>query len=297
MSCLLYCIFDCRTGFKGESASPNTTRCLPCDLVGVSRQPVVVVRTNGLGAALSQFVDINPSLTPPPETGRGRKPILSPPLRRGELKGGEKVVKSDRVHEIAQLQVYLKVIESFHRRATVIPMRYGSLFKDESWVVKHLEEQREYYAKLLEELDDCVEMGIRILNPDSEISLSEEPPPLHNRGGQRGGHSAFPTSHPLSPGRAFLTARKVHYDRIERAVRDKHGIIERCRAAFAGLFVKCKVEMPTFYPPMLSLYYLVPRAFLEDFRKIFRQVSVEEPAKLLMSGPWPPYNFVVSDHP
>ena len=287
MSCLLYCIFDCRADFKGDSASPNTTRCLPCDLAGVNRQSVVVIRTNGLGAALSRLADINPSLTPPPETGGGTKPILSPPLRGGELKG----------REIDQLQVYLEVIESFHRRATVIPMRYGSLFEDEFWVVRHLEEQRAHYAKLLEELEDCVEMGIRILNPDSEISLSEEPPPLHNRGGQRGGHSAFPTSHPLSPGRAFLTARKVHYDRIERAVRDKHGIIERCRAAFAGLFVKCKVEMPTFYPPMLSLYYLVPRAFLEDFRKIFRQVSVEEPAKLLMSGPWPPYNFVVSDHP
>ena len=93
-----------------------------------------------------------------------------------------------------------------------------------------------------------------------------------------------------------MAVRKAHYDRIERAVRDKHGIIERCRAAFAGLFVKCKVEMPTFQSPMLSLYYLVPRNFLGDFRKTFRQVSVEEPAKLLVSGPWPPYNFVMSDH-
>ena len=320
MCCLLYCIFDCRADFneshserseesrnrgqnvictnrfftsfrmtRGETLSPNTTRCLPCDLVGVNRQPVVVVRANGLGAALSRFAYINPSLTPPPETGGGIKPILSPPLRGRELKGGEKAVKSDRVHEIAQLQVYLKVIESFHRRATVIPMRYGSLFEDESWVVRHLEEQRAHYAKLLEELEDCVEMGIRIFNPDSEISPSPMPHPVS--------HSAFFISHPLSPGRAFLTVRKAHYERIERAVRDKHGIIERCRSAFAGLFVKCKVEMPTFQHPLLSLYYLVPRAFLEDFRKIFRQVSVEEPAKLLMSGPWPPYNFVMPDHP
>jgi len=168
-------------------------------------------------------------------------------------------------------------------------MRYGSLFEDESWVVRHLEEQREHYAMLLEELEGCVEMGIRILNPDSEISPSPVPHPVS--------HSAFSTLHPLSPGRAFLTARKVHYDRIERAVRDKHGIIERCRAAFAGLFVKCKVEMPTFHPPLLSLYYLVPGNFLVDFRRTFRQISAKESSKLLMSGPWPPYNFVMSYHP
>ena len=318
MSCLLYCIFDCRADFneshserseesqnrgqkvictnrfftsfrmtRGETLSTNTTRCLPCDLVGVKGQPVVVVRTNGLGAALSRFTDINPSLTPPPETGWGIKPILSLPIRGGELKGGE----------IALLQVYLKVIESFHRRATVIPMRYGSLVEDESWVVRHLKEQRAHYAKLLEELEDCVEMGIRILNPDSEISLSEEPPPLRSRGGQRGDQSVFSTSHPLNPGRAFMTARKAHYELIERAVRDKHGIIERCRSAFAGLFIKCKVEMPTFHTPLLSLYYLVPRDFLGDFCRTFRQISAKESSKLLLSGPWPPYNFVQSDHP
>ena len=287
MSCLVYCIYDCRAGFKEESASPDTTRCLPCDLVGVNRQPVMVVKTNGIGAALSRFVDIDPSLTPHPETEGGIKPTLSPPLRGGELKGGE----------IDQLQVYLKVIESFHRRATVIPMRYSSLFEDESRIVRHLEEQRAHYAKLLDELEGCVEMGIRVLKPDSEISLSEEPPPLRSRGGQRGGQSAFSISHSLSPGRAFLTVRKAHYERLERAVRDKHGIVERCRAAFAGLFVKCKVEIPTFYTPMLSLYYLVPKVFLEDFRGTFRQVCAKEPAKLLMSGPWPPYNFVLSDHP
>ena len=279
MSCLLYCIFDCRADFKGDSASPNTTRCLPCDLAGVNRQSVVVIRTNGLGAALSRLADINPSLTPPPETGGGTKPILSPPLRGGELKG----------REIDQLQVYLEVIESFHRRATVIPMRYGSLFEDEFWVVRHLEEQRAHYAKLLEELEDCVEMGIRILNPDAEISSSPVPHP--------DSHSAFSTSYPLNPGRAFLTARKAHYERIERGIGDTSGIIERCRTAFAGLFVKCEVEMPTFHPPLLSLYYLIPRDFLRNFRRIFRQISAKESSKLLMSGPWPPYNFVMSDHP
>jgi hypothetical protein len=49
--------------------------------------------------------------------------------------------------------------------------------------------------------------------------------------------------------------------------------------------------------PMLSLYFLVPRKSIGKFREVFRRLSCAEPARLLLSGPWPPYNFVLPDHP
>jgi hypothetical protein len=46
---------------------------------------------------------------------------------------------------------------------------------------------------------------------------------------------------------------------------------------------------------LLSLYFLVPGSAVESFRQAFRHLSATEPARLLLSGPWPPYNFVTNN--
>jgi hypothetical protein len=38
----------------------------------------------------------------------------------------------------------------------------------------------------------------------------------------------------------------------------------------------------------------VPRAAVEAFRRAARHLHPKESVKLLLSGPWPPYNFVDS---
>ena len=58
--------------------------------------------------------------------------------------------------------------------------------------------------------------------------------------------------------------------------------------------VKSKTEAPSPRLPLLSLYFLVDRAVVESFRQAFRRLSEAESARLLLSGPWPPYNFVTS---
>jgi hypothetical protein len=113
-----------------------------------------------------------------------------------------------------------------------------------------------------------------------------------------------------NPGKAYLAARKAHYAQDERFNNQVAQVIERCRAAFDGLFEKCKAEVPSIvnfqssifnrqfsivniFP---SIYYLVPRSSVNRFRQVFRQVNVKECPKLLLSGPWPPYNFVQPEH-
>jgi hypothetical protein len=46
---------------------------------------------------------------------------------------------------------------------------------------------------------------------------------------------------------------------------------------------------------LASIYYLVPRDSVAEFRKAFQSMSLNNPAKLLLSGPWPPYNFMRLD--
>jgi hypothetical protein len=38
----------------------------------------------------------------------------------------------------------------------------------------------------------------------------------------------------------------------------------------------------------------VPRPAVESFRLAVRQLTERESARLLLSGPWPPYNFVTA---
>ena len=246
MRYLLYCIFPSQTDFRRGT------------IVGVGGQPVSVIVTNGLGAALSSIADFNPTL------------------------------------EIPQIRTYQQVIESFHRHCTVIPMRYGCLFEEKSQIVRLLEERGGHYATLLTELEGCVEMGIRVLIPNSETPTSHSPLRI----------SLFTPRNPdlLGSGGAYLAARKTHYADREQLTGESIAVVHRCRATFAGLFVRYKLECPPFRPlpsafriPLFSLYFLVPRSSMETFREAFRQLSAKESAKLLMSGPWPPYNFVQPD--
>jgi len=106
-----------------------------------------------------------------------------------------------------------------------------------------------------------------------------------------------------NPGKAYLSARKANYAQEEKFNKQVEQVIERCRALFSGLFVKCKTEVPSIanfqfsiHNPFPSIYFLIPRESIAAFRRAFRQLSKNETARLLLSGPWPPYNFAQPEH-
>jgi hypothetical protein len=263
MKYLLYCVFD-----NSVCSVFNTTDEPGCNepnsLIGVEGGAILSVSTKDLCAAVSKIFlpsgDKSPS-------------ILNP--------------------DITVLLDYGKVIESIHRERTVIPMRYGCTFDKESQVIRFLEEGCRNFKAHLEELDGCVEMGIRVLNNGCEP------------GGVESGFVNHRTvnagTFPSGTGRDYLNARKAHYAEEEFISKKTSSLIEKYEAAFDGLFVKVKAELPSIniYRPAirdlsLTLYFLVPRGSVQSFRAVFRQLSMNESAKLLMSGPWPPYNFVTN---
>jgi hypothetical protein len=173
-------------------------------------------------------------------------------------------------------------------------MRYGCAVEEDDQVIRHLEEHGPHYEALLEELEGCVEMGLRVLLPSGpwaavtpggpEGSREVAGPPPHD-----------PTATPERLGLAYLTARKAHYAHQDRWTNEYRLAAERCRSHFSGLFVTCNTEAPSSRLPLLSLYFLVPNSVVESFRQAFRRLSATESARLLLSGPWPPYNFVTSN--
>ena len=228
---------------------------LPGSLLGVGGRPVYQVANGGLSVALSQIgrADLDP--------------------------------------DIPRVRAYEQVVLSYHRRGVVVPMRYGCVVEQESQAIQLLEEHGPKYEALLQELDGCVEMGLRVLLPSGPWAAVIPGGPEASRE-VAGPCPPDPAAAADRLGLTYLTARKAHYASQDRWTTEYRQAAERCREQFTGLYVKCTTEAPSPRLPLLSLYFLVPGSAVESFRQAFRQLTETEPARLLLSGPWPPYNFV-----
>jgi hypothetical protein len=230
---------------------------IPATLTGVEGQPVFLVPHQGLAAAVSR-VEAGDDLTP----------------------------------TLERIRAYEQVVARLHRERTVIPMRYGCRAPDEARVVRLLEERQAQYLGLLEELEGCVEMGLRIRL--SEVKAS--PGLIRGRGNSPdSGSPAKPGASQERPGLSYLQGRKVHYEELEQWTREYRRIAAQCLTYLAGWFTRSKTEGPSPQLPLLSLYFLVPQEALEGFRRGVRSFRPGGGVKLLLSGPWPPYNFVVDE--
>ncbi len=195
---------------------------------------------------------------------------------------------ADLTPDLPRLQAFARVLHSYYLQGPIIPLRYGCIVSQESQLADILDKHDLYYEALLKDLEGCVEMGLRILLPNATLGNVSLGSP---QGGQEFAKPDLQA--PTRPGLTYLTARKAHYARLDRWTREYRQTEERCLAHFKGLFVKSKTEGPSSRLPLLSLYFLVPVSQVGAFRQAFRRLTETESARLLLSGPWPPFNFVI----
>ena len=194
------------------------------------------------------------------------------------------LAESEAPADVPSLVAHEQVVEFFFRQQTVIPLRYGALAGERREVATVLEKHQAEYRTLLQALDGLAEIGIKLLidcSPGRARTDSTAVSPAPFR-------SAEP------PGASYLSAKKLSYRSADRMEERDSELVEEISASLAGLFVRRKVERPS-RDRLLRLYFLVPRSAVECFRRKSRQGSRNQPFKLLLSGPWPPYNFVDSN--
>jgi len=197
---------------------------------------------------------------------------------------------------VSELLVYSRVVEELHRLQAVVPMRYGSFLNGIEEIRNALKERRRQYEALLAQLEGHVEMGIRILLPEKEQHLQQKEPmkgrgPLFNVE-----TTAQPKDEPPVDGHAYLALRKVHYQMQDEMSQGRQVLIDRYTRAFSSLYAKHRTETDTKNGAViLSLYFLTPKGKVDRFRETFGRVAENGDAKALLSGPWPPYNFVTPD--
>lgn len=224
--------------------------------------------------------------------GVGGRPVYQV-AHRGLSAALSEIGRADLAPDIPRIQAYERVVLSYHHKGAVVPMRYGCVVEQESQAIQLLEEHGPQYEVLLQELDGCVEMGLRVLLPSGPWAAVIPGGPEVSRE-VSGPCPPDPAAAPDRLGLTYLTARKAHYASQDRWTTEYRQAAQRCREQFTGLYVKYTTEAPSPRLPLLSLYFLVPRPAVESFRLAFRQLAESEPARLLLSGPWPPYNFVTA---
>ena len=202
--------------------------------------------------------------------GVGRRSVFL--VRKNGLSAAvSRISDADLSPDIPRVLAYQSVIESLHRRGAVIPFRYGSVFEQKSQIAEFLEERGRHYAELLRELDGWVEMGVRVLSQSVE---REQPLPS-------------------LAGAAYLAAQRKHYVQADRFRLEQERISRQIHRLLAGHFARSKTETGLLGGNrLLSLHFLVHKNSIIFFRKAFQRMRRLPAARVLSSGPWPPYNFV-----
>ncbi|MCG2741246.1 MAG: GvpL/GvpF family gas vesicle protein [Syntrophaceae bacterium] len=197
---------------------------------------------------------------------------------------------------VSELLVYSKAVEDLHRLQAVVPMRYGCFLNGIKAIRNALKERQRQYETLLAQLEGHVEMGIRILLPEKEWRPRQEETMKGRDALSTAGTTAQPKDEQSVDGRAYLALRKVHYQMQDETLQGRQALIDRYIQAFSGLYAKHRTETDTKNGSViLSLYFLTPENAVNRFREAFGDMMEKENAEALLSGPWPPYNFVTTD--
>ena len=193
--------------------------------------------------------------------------------------------------DASQAMAYARVVEALHQTGAVLPMRYGRLFQDREQVAQFLQRQSTDLRACLEEIEGCEEMGVRVLlrepaRPAPSVRHEESRPLSVPREGP--GHGTTPAT-----GADYLGSRRAIYAERDRAREEAPVVEASILHSLDGLFLKSRVERPSAgNKALLSLYFLIRSDGVGAFRVAFQRLRAQSDRALLLTGPWPPYNFV-----
>jgi len=189
-----------------------------------------------------------------------------------------------------------RAVEHFARRATVVPLRFGTIYLSRENVARVLKERRAQLCSTLERIKGREEWGLNVYVERARLreqvaSLSERLREMEEEA------AASP------PGRAYLTRKKID------ALRDEETRAETRRAATiietelartcdgAARLRVLKDEAGEAGELAARLAFLVGREGFEEFRAEAERLAERYTPlgfRFELTGPWPAYNFAVT---
>ena len=186
-----------------------------------------------------------------------------------------------------------KVIEHFALRASVVPLRFGTVYLRRERIGQMLGERRDELRKLIERLRGRQEWGVNIyLNRASLIEAISSISPRLRELNERAAAA--------SPGQGYLMRKKIEAMRADEARAETRRVIaeierELSRASDNARRLRVlKDEASEYGEVAAKLAFLVERERFEEFRAVAEALASEQAEsgfRLEMTGPWPAYNF------
>lgn len=193
------------------------------------------------------------------------------------------------------LQAHEHVIDTIMQHTTIVPLKFGTILKDEQAAQTLLAEQGERFKSLLATFQGKVECGLKIY-VDKRLVLQQM---MHSE-------HEYDSSQPLlesrSKGAAYLLARKKEEQLKDRVNAELLHVADHIFHTFGQAACDMKQNSPLPAKTtgkkkemILNAAYLVEQeqvaAFYEQAKSLAAHYASIKP-DLEFSGPWPPYNFM-----
>lgn len=178
------------------------------------------------------------------------------------------------------------VVEHFSRqtRTTVVPMKLFTMFSTKERAIQEMRSRRAAIDPVIRRVAGCEEWGVRVTRST----------PARPRGSEK--DAARPAS-----GVAFLAAKKQARDDVRESERAAAAAADTVFEALANIardaHRRDDAPQGAALPPVLDAAFLVRNESRARFRAAARRlaaVTAKAGARLTVTGPWPPYNFVQS---
>jgi hypothetical protein len=193
------------------------------------------------------------------------------------------------------LQAHENVIDTLMQETTVVPLKFGTILKDEEAALKMLLDNDDKFKSLLAKFAGKVEWGLKVY-ADKQVlirNIMQSEQKFVNLEDKRG---------KLSKGAAYLLGRKM-----EEEVQDR--VVDQLTQVAEEIFQECgkdasEAKLNDTLPQkvtgkkkemILNAAYLVEREkgdHLQQRSQNFRDKYAVMGLDLEFSGPWPPYNFI-----
>jgi hypothetical protein len=165
--------------------------------------------------------------------------------------------------------------------AVVIPMKLFTMFSTEARAAAEMRRRKRTLDRVFDRIAGCEEWGVRVLRGDGRAAPKK---------------AAKPES-----GAAFLAARKQARDESRRAARDASDAADAAYASLSALARDGRrrpADTAAAAVALLDAAFLVPSRQRARFHAAAARIAKDvrdRGARMTLTGPWPPYNFVSAD--
>ena len=189
-----------------------------------------------------------------------------------------------------------RAVEFFARRASVIPLRFGTIYLSRERVASMLDEKRSELRSIVERLRGREEWGVNLYA--DRAKLKEMVVSVSPRLRELSEQAASAT-----PGQSYLLRKKIEALRadearteIRRAARETEETLGGAAEGAARLRI-LKDEASEHGEVAAKLAFLVERKRFEEFRATAERLARKYDAlgfRIELTGPWPAYNFAIN---